>query len=139
MAEDSPARLVRDRLLARRWLVYLIVGWGVALAAAPRAGEAAPLPPRPADGGALLDAEATRLLLEHKLLRAHLVALGVSSAEAALALERLTPAERAEMAARVHELDAGGTGVDILALAIILGLLVILVLELIGRRVISRP
>ena len=57
---------------------------------------------------------------------------------AATALARLSPEERSELAARAQELAPGGSGVEILALAIIIGLLVILILELLGRRVISR-
>lgn len=130
--------MMRDRLLRPRWLVYLVVAWGLALAAVPRLAEAAPLPPAGEDGrGAPPDA--VRELLERRLVLDRLQALGVSPAEAAAALERLTPAERAELATRADELAAGGNGVEFLAFAIIVGLLVILILELMGRRVISRP
>ena len=55
-------------------------------------------------------------------------------------LARLSPEERAELAARAPELAAGGNpAAPVLAVAIIVGLLLILVLELIGRRVVSRP
>ncbi|MBI4013716.1 MAG: hypothetical protein HY359_15465 [Candidatus Rokubacteria bacterium] len=92
--------MLRDRLLSRRWLVFPIVAWGVVLAAAPHAADAAPLPPAGENGAA---------------------------------------GEPAELAVRAHELRAGGSGVELLAFAIIVALLVVLVLELSGRRVISRP
>lgn len=130
--------MLRDRLLSRRWLVYLIVAWGVALVVAPRAADAAPLPPARA-GGPGGDLDEIRAALEGKLVRQRLLALGVSPADAAAALGRLTPAERAELAARSHELAAGGVGVEFLAFAVIVALLVVLILELTGRRVISRP
>ena len=130
--------MLRDRLLSARCLVYLIVAWGVAWAAVPHLAEAAPLPPA-RDGAAAGDLEAVRTLLERKVVRERLGALGLSPAEAATVLDRLTPEERSELAARTQELDAGGNTAAILAVAIILALLVILVLELMGRRVISRP
>ena len=128
----------RDRLLSYRWLVYLIVAWGVGIAVVPRLGEAAPLPPT-RDGSAAVDLEVVRTLLEQRLIRERLGELGVSPAEAEAALARLSPEERREMAARVDELDAGGNGVAILAIAIIVGMIVILILELLGRRIVSRP
>ena len=70
------------------------------------------------------------------------IALGsAQDVDAAAALwERLTPAERAEVAERVSELQAGGDPVAAgVAIAIIVAMFVILALELIGRRVISRP
>jgi hypothetical protein len=112
------------------------VAWGAMLAALPQPAEALPLPPA---GAASPDLEGARVLLEARTIRARLAALGVSPAEAAAALDRLTPDERAELAARAQELTAGGQGVELLAFAIIVALLVILVLELLGRRVISRP
>jgi len=130
--------MLRDRLLSYRWLVYLIVAWGVGIAAVPRLGEAAPLPPT-RDGSASADLEAAGTLLEQRLIRERLGKLGVSPAEAEAVLARLSPEERREMAARVDELDAGGNGVAILAIAIIVGMIVILVLELLGRRIVSRP
>ena len=130
--------MLRDGLLRSRWLVYLIVAWGVVVAAAPHPGEAAPLPPA-RDAAARGDLDAVRGTLEQKLVVERLLALGVSPAEAAAALERLSPSERAELAARAEELGAGGSAVEFIAFAIIVAMLVILILELMGRRVISRP
>ena len=78
--------------------------------------------------------------LERRLVQARLATLGVSEAEAAELWGRLTPAERAELAERADELQAGGDPVAAgVAIAIIVAMFVILALELIGRRVISRP
>jgi len=73
------------------------------------------------------------------VVRDRLATLGLSPAEAATVLDRLSPEERSDLAARAQEVDAGGNAVAILAVAIIVALLVILALELMGRRVISRP
>jgi hypothetical protein len=131
--------MARDRMLPPRWLVWLVLAWSVAIAAVPRVGDAAPLPPeRAADAAS--DADAARVLAERRLVQARLARLGVSETEAAALWERLTPAERAEVAERVSELQAGGDPVAAgVAIAIIVAMLVILALELIGRRVISRP
>jgi hypothetical protein len=129
----------RDRRLRRRWLIWLVIAWSVALASAPHLGDAAPLPPA-REGGAAGDLEDVRALLEHRLVREQLAALGVSEAEAAELWQRLTPAEREELAARADELRAGGDPVAAgVAIAIIVAMAVILALELIGRRIISRP
>lgn len=130
--------MLRDRLLAVRWLVYLVVAWAVLLAALPRVSEAAPLPPARA-GAVEGDLEAVRVLLEQKVARERLAALGLSPEEVRGLLDRLTPEERSELAARAAELGTGGDVVGIIAVAIILTMVVILVLELMGRRVISRP
>ena len=131
--------MARDRMFRPRWLVWLVLAWSVAIAAVPRLGDAAPLPPERA-AGAAGDADAARALAERGLVQARLATLGVSEAEAAALWGRLTPAERAEVAERVNELQAGGDPVAAgVAIAIIVAMFVILALELIGRRVISRP
>jgi hypothetical protein len=131
--------MARDRMLRPRWLVWLVLAWSVALASAPRFGDAAPLPPeRGAD--AVSDLVVTRTLLERRLVQAQLAALGVSEAEATKLWGRLTSAERAELAERADELRAGGDPIAAgVAIAIIVAMFVILALELIGRRIISRP
>ena len=131
--------MTRDRWLRARWLIWLVIAWSVALASAPRLGDAAPLPPA-REEGASGDLGDVRAVLEHRVVRAQLAALGVSEPEAAEVWQRLTPIEREELAARAHELRAGGDPVAAgVAIAIIVAMAVILALELIGRRIISRP
>jgi hypothetical protein len=125
-------------LLRARWLVWLVVAWGVATAALPRLAEAAPLPPARSPG-APGELDAVAALLERRLVRSRLEALGVSEPELAALWRRLTPEERTELAARVDDVRAGGEAAAAVAVAIIVTMLVILVLELLGRRVISRP
>jgi hypothetical protein len=123
---------------ASRWVVYPIVAWSLALAGVPRCADAAPLPPARV-GAETTDLDVLRAALEGRVVRDQLARLGVSPADAAATLERLSPEERSELAMRAQELGAGGAGVALLAYAIIVALVVILVLELLGRRVISRP
>jgi hypothetical protein len=131
--------MLRDCLLRPRWLLWLVVFWSIALAAPPRSGDAAPLAPArgPGASGSL---DFVRTEIERRLVQSRLAALGVSGPEAAEVWARLSPAERAELVARADELRAGG---DILAAVVAIGIVVamfvILALELIGRRVISRP
>jgi len=130
--------VIRERLLRSRWLVWPAVLWGVATIAAPRLGETAPLPPVRA--AAPVVASAVAAPLAHPIVQARLAALGVSPDDAAALWARLTPAERTELAARADELHAGGDPLAAgVAIAIIVAMVVILALELIGRRVISRP
>src|SRR5262245_3843569 len=132
--------MLHDRMLRSRWQVWLVLAWSVVIASAPRLGETAPLPPARA-AGAAGDLDGTGTLLERRAVRAQLAALGLSEAEAAKVWERLTPAERTELLARADELGAGGVDpvAAAVAIAIIVAMVVILALELIGRRVISRP
>jgi hypothetical protein len=121
----------------RRWPVYLIVVWGCVVMAAPPA-DGAPLPP--AGAAAAADLDGVRAVLEGRLVRQRLAALGVAPGEATAILERLSPEERAQLAARAEELAVGGdSGVALLAFAIIVALLTVLLLELLGHRVVSRP
>jgi hypothetical protein len=120
-----------------RWLVWLAVLWSAGIATVPSLGDAAPLPPARVGAG---ESEAAGRLLEHHAVRAQLGALGLSAAHADAVWARLTPAEREELAARADELRAGGDPVAAgVAIAIIVAMFVILTLELIGRRIISRP
>jgi hypothetical protein len=129
----------RERLLRPRWLVWLAVLWGAATVAAPRLGETVPLPPARAAAPAA-PAEGAEAWLARHLLQARLAALGVSEADQTALWARLSPAEQTELAARAEELRAGGDPVAAgVAIAIIVAMVVILALELIGRRVISRP
>ncbi|HEY7139765.1 MAG TPA: PA2779 family protein [Methylomirabilota bacterium] len=131
--------MARDLLLRPRWLVWLVVAWGLAVASAPRLVEAAPLPPARGGGGSG-DLDVARTLLERTLVQARLAELGVSESEAAELWARLTPAERTELAERAQELRAGGDPIAaVVAIAIIVAMVVILTLELLGRRIISRP
>lgn len=129
--------VLRDRLLGRRWLVLVLVAWGVTTAALPSLAGAEPIPPAPSTAG--VDLETLRAVLERRVVRARLAELGVSEADADRLLARLDPEERAELAQRADEVEAGGSGAAVLAVAILVAMVVVLVLELLGRRVVSRP
>jgi hypothetical protein len=116
--------------LRRRRFVGPVLVWALLLGTFPRFGEPAPFPP-----GASPDAPA-----EAPLVAARLVALGVDPSEAAARLRALSADELRELAARIGEIETGGNpAAAALAIAIVAGLLVVLVLELLGRRVVSRP
>jgi hypothetical protein len=122
------------RLLVRPRVVLPILAWALVLGALPHLADAAPLPPATASAPA-----PDAAVLEARLVTARLVALGLSAEEARARLEALSDAERQALAQRLDEVDAGGSPAAALAVAIIVGLLVVLILELMGRRVISRP
>ena len=122
------------RTVSHPAVVGPVLVWAVLLALVPQIVEAAPLPPAPV--GQAVEDPAT---YEARVVAAHLVALGVSPAEAAAHLAVLSDEERQALAARLDEIGAGGSAAGAIAVAIILALLVILILELMGRRVVSRP
>jgi hypothetical protein len=122
------------RPFVRPRLVIPVLAWALLLGLLPQVAEAAPLPP-----AATSPAAGDPAALETRLVTARLVTLGVSPEEAAARIAALTEAERHELAQRLDELEAGGSAAAALAVAIIVGLLVVLILELMGRRVISRP
>jgi hypothetical protein len=66
-------------------------------------------------------------------LREALVAQGLSPADAAVVVARLTPAERAELAARAGELAVGGSPELLLIIGIVLLVSILLYLPLAGR------
>ena len=123
-----------------RWLprplVLAVLAWAILLGLVPALTDAAPIPsglPTPAD------ADRVVRLLEEKAVAARLAALGLGAEEVRAKLEALGEEERRQLAARLAELEAGGNAAGAIALVIIFALLVIIVLELMGRRVISRP
>src|SRR5262249_39074139 len=125
--------MLRRRLVRPR-VVVLVLSWAIALGCLPHVVEPAPLPPATA-----ASAEADQAALETRLVLAQLEALGVDRAEAQARVAALSDAERHALAMRLDELGAGGSAAAVLAVAIVVGLLVVLILELMGRRVISRP
>jgi len=122
------------RPLVRPGVVVLVLSWAIALGCLPHVVESAPLPPSTA-----APAEVDEVALETRLVLAQLEALGVDRAEARARVAALSDAERHELALRLDELGAGGSAAAALAVVIVVGLLVVLILELMGRRVISRP
>jgi hypothetical protein len=120
------------RRLRRPRVVVPMLLWAAVLALVPHGGDAAPLPPAATGSADPGDLEARRVV-------AHLVALGLSPEDARTRWARLSEAERRMLAQRLDEVGAGGSVAAVFAIAIIVGLVAVLVLELIGRRVVSRP
>jgi hypothetical protein len=120
------------RRFRRPHVVLPALLWATVLALVPQGGEAAPLPP--AARGSADPAH-----LEARQIVAHLVALGVSPEDARARLDDLSDAERQALSQRLEEIGTGGSVAAVFAIGIIVGLVAVLVLELIGRRVLSRP
>ena len=66
-------------------------------------------------------------------LRETLVSRGLAPAEADQVLARLSPAEQAELAQRIHELEVGGDPSLILIVAIIIVVAILLYLPMAGK------
>ena len=131
--------MLRDRFLARTPLLYVLITWGILISLLPAPAIGAPLPAQLSQGdGSGRDLETVRQALEMRAVRQQLEALGVTPAEAEAKLARLSPDELHQLAQRAEEVRAGGDGVGLLAFVLVVILLVIVILELLGRRVISR-
>jgi hypothetical protein len=120
------------RRLRRPRVVVPVLLWAAVLALVPQRADAAPVPPAATGSADPADLQARRVV-------AHLVALGLSPEDARTRWARLSDAERRMLAERLDEAGTGGTVAAVFAIAIIVGLVAVLVLELIGRRVVSRP
>jgi hypothetical protein len=120
--------MLRTRVLCPRWLTVALVLWVAAWLTLPAPAEGAPLPPTRSP---VLDASVDEPA-ELAALQRMLVAQGLTPSDAAIVLERLTPAERAELALRIDELAAGGdAGVWIIVVLIVVAIL--LYLPMAGR------
>jgi hypothetical protein len=122
--------MLRPRLLRPRWLVVTLVAWGIAWAALPAPVDAAPLPPR-ASAAAELGPGA--LSPELRTARLALVAQGLAPGDADRILARLSPAERAELAARAEELGAGGDATLLIVAIVLIVAAILLYLPMAGR------
>ena len=131
--------MLRDHLLGRTALLYALITWGVFISLWPAPALGAPLPAQLSEGDVTgRDLETARQTLEMRAVRHKLEALGVSPAEVETKLAQLSPDELHQLAGRADEIRAGGDGVGALAFVLLVILLVILILELMGRKVISR-
>jgi len=130
--------MARDRFLRPRWLVYPLIAWGLLLCLLPNPALGAPLPSQAADGKTAGDWERLRQALELRIVQERLGEIGLTPEEARAKLASLTPDEVHQLAARVQEVQAGGNGAEVVAVILLALILVIVLLELMGRRVISR-
>jgi hypothetical protein len=123
--------MLRLRFLRPRWLAVTLVAWGIVWAALPAPVEGAPLPPRPS-ATAAPGAEGA-LAPELRTARLALVAQGLAPGDADRLLARLSPAERAELAARAGELAAGGDATLLIVAIALLIAAILLYLPMAGR------
>jgi len=130
--------MLRDRLLARTPLFYGLIAWGILVGLVPAPAVGAPLPPQLSTETHQHDLEVVRQTLELRTVQAQLEALGVAPAEVEAKLGQLSPDEVHQLAQRADEVRAGGDGASALAFVLLVLLLVIVILELMGRKVISR-
>lgn len=130
--------MLRDRLLARSPLLYGLIAWGIVVSLVPAPALGAPLPPKLSADSHQGDLEAIRQTLELRAVQSQLEALGVAPAEVRASLARFSDEELRQLAQRAEEIQAGGNAAGALAFVLIVLLLVIVILELMGRRVISR-
>jgi hypothetical protein len=120
--------MLRTRVLRPRWLCVALALWASVWLSLPAPVDGAPLPPS-RGSTATGHAESAG---ERVTLKAVLVAQGLNPVDAELVLARLTPAERAELAARAEELAVGGDTTLLIIIAILVAA-ILLYLPLAGR------
>ena len=70
--------------------------------------------------------------LQQDAVREHLVAMGVDPSEVEARLAALSPAELAQLSARIDQMPAGGDGLGAVVVAILIVFLVLLITDLAG-------
>ena len=70
--------------------------------------------------------------LQQDAVREHLVAMGVDPSEVEARLAALSPAELAQLSARIDQMPAGGDGIGAVVVAILIVFLVLLITDLAG-------
>jgi hypothetical protein len=70
--------------------------------------------------------------LQQDTVREHLVAMGVDPSEVEARLAALSPAELAQLSARIDQMPAGGDGIGAVVVAILIVFLVLLITDLAG-------
>ena len=70
--------------------------------------------------------------LQQDAVREHLVAMGVDPSEVEVRLAALSPAELAQLSARIDQMPAGGDGLGAVVVAILIVFLVLLITDLAG-------
>lgn len=130
--------MARERFLRPRWLAYPLIAWGLLFCLLPNPALGAPLPSQVTEGGSAGDLDRLRQALELQIVKEQLGQLGLTPEEAQAKLASLAPDEIHQLSVRVQEVQAGGNGVELVAVVLLAVILFIVILELLGRRVISR-
>ncbi len=134
--------MIWRRRMLNHPVCFVALSLAVSLALIPRPTDASLLPSGPVSASGPAAEELNRVVtaLEQKAVATRLADLGLSQAEIRARLAALSDDELHRLASRVDQLEAGGDGAaGVLAAVVIFVLLVILILELLGRRIISRP
>jgi hypothetical protein len=94
----------------------------------------------PADRESLraADMAAVRTTMESTVIRQRLMEYGLTAEETTQRIEKLSDEQIHQLAANIEALQAGGDGLSIVISVLIIALLVILILELTGHRVVMK-
>ncbi len=84
------------------------------------------------------DMSAIQKTLESTVVKQRLMDYGLSSEEAMARINTLSDAQVHQLASKLDSLQAGGDGVDALIFLLLVAILVVLILEVTGHRVIVR-
>ncbi len=116
--------------------IYLV--FAVFFMTMPAQGWAMFIPSGPPDQARQADLNGIQKTLETAMIKQRLADYGLSPADAMARINGLSDAQIHEFAANMNSLQAGADGVDALVFLLLVAVIVVLVLELTGHRVIVR-
>jgi hypothetical protein len=123
-----------------RWVTWYMATVMVLMGITPRADAAF----SPSEGLALLqsephsDLQKIQKVLESKMIRERLKALGFSQDEIQTRVSELNEKQIHQLTLKLDEMNVGGDGAEIVIIALLIGTLVVLIIYLSGHRVIIK-
>ncbi len=127
-------------MLKRVWLkiISVYLAFALTLITFPATGWAMFLPSRTAGIARQADMAAIQKALESTVLKQRLMDYGLSPEEARARINQLSDEQVHQFASRLDAVQAGADGVDALVFLLLVAILVVVLLELTGHRVIVR-
>ena len=128
--------MIQQRAYFKLISVYLV--FAMVLITFPAQGWAMFIPSAGANAVRQADTAAIQKVLETSLVRQRLMDYGLSPDEAMAKVSKLSNEQVHQFAARLNSLQVGADGVDALVFLLLVAIVVVLILELSGHRVILR-
>lgn len=132
---------MREKILKKSY-IYVTLTLAIILACIPSNSSAMPISSKLSSGETSNnrdnDINKIAVELEKKIVREKLFSLGMTSNYVMKKINELSNEEIHQLAVKVEDIKAAGDAWGAIAAVLILAMIVILVLELLGRRVVSR-
>ncbi len=128
--------MIREKMLFRALALYLV--FAMVILSLPAQVWAMFIPAAQTASSRQEDLSAIQRALESNVIKQRLVDLGLSSDEAMARVNSLSDAQIHQLASKLDSVQAGGDGADAVVFILLVAILVIVILELTGHRVIVR-